>query len=115
MRVLVCGGRQYADARRLRVELDRIHERYNVTLLINGAAPGADLLAEDWARWREIEYVGVPAKWLTHGPKTAGPIRNSYMLKTWKPELGVVFPGGTGTADMRKKLRAAGCPIETIV
>ena len=109
----MCGGRTYTDARRLRAELDRIHERVEITVLIHGAAPGADLLAEDWARWRAIEYIGVPAQWETHG-KSAGPRRNSYMLVFYKPELVIAFAGGIGTADMCKKARAAGCPIEFI-
>ncbi|MDO9252617.1 MAG: DUF2493 domain-containing protein [Hydrogenophaga sp.] len=100
MRIIVCGGRDFEHKADVFAALDRLHGQRPVSLLIHGAAPGADLLAEDWARAREIPYFGVPAKWTVDG-KAAGPMRNAAMAAL-KPtaELLVAFPGGRGTANM---------------
>ncbi len=83
--------------------------RKGVSLLIHGAAKGADTLAENWARSRQVNYHGVPAKWDQHG-NSAGPIRNEEMLALG-PEGCVAFPGGTGTADMVERCEKAGVKV----
>lgn len=72
----MCGGRSYNDRERVFDVLDGLHAKEGVSLVIQGAMTGADRLAEDWARSREIMYVGIPARWQVQGRK-AGPIRNS--------------------------------------
>lgn len=47
-----------------------------------------------------------PAPWDFH-KNSAGPIRNAWMLRFGQPDLVLAMPGGTGTADMVKKARAA--------
>lgn len=79
MKVLICGGRNYHQGERVDAVLDEIHGRTPITCVITGAAPGADLCGEDWARSRQIPYRGYPASWKLHG-RAAGPIRNAYML-----------------------------------
>lgn len=114
MILLVCGGRDYRDVETAFSVLDEIHQAEDVLLVVEGAAPGADLLAEDWAKARQIPYLGVPAPWMIHR-KAAGPIRNGQMLDTRKLGLPfrvpismvVAFPGGPGTANMVKQARAA--------
>ena len=101
MKVLVCGGRDYSDKKYLEEFLDRVHEETPITILIHGAARGADRLAGMWAKSRELELIEVPAEWDRYG-KAAGHIRNSEML-THKPNLVVAFPGGKGTSNMIKK------------
>jgi hypothetical protein len=115
--ILVFGGRKYFERTRMYEVLDEIHRATPVVVLVNGDAPGADSIAQRWAREREIDYVSCPAKWNTTQPRgAAGPIRNSRMLKDWGPfDLAVAFPGGTGTADMARKVRAAGVPIKEVV
>src|SRR5688572_27506060 len=98
MRVLVCGGRDYADYERVAQALDAIHQRDGIARLIHGACRGADLLGEQWAKTRGVPYVGVPYK-KGLGAR-GGPIRNQQMIDEEKPDLVVAFPGGTGTADM---------------
>ena len=77
-------------------------------MVIHGACPygGADILAEDWAKSREVPYYGMPARFKLSG-RRAGPDRNARMLKT-NPDLVLAFPGGTGTADMMGKADDAG-------
>jgi len=101
--VLICGGRDYTDVERVYAFLDNIHKTRPIGLIVTGACKygGADLLAENWARNREIDYLGVPAKWKTGGKKNAeGPIRNKLMIDLVNPEIVIGFPGGSGTAGM---------------
>lgn len=129
MRVLVCGGRDYADGRHLIAELDRLHEAMPFSVVIEGDAPGADWMAgshppEQWVRgrfyadpgwaWvRRIPGEHYPADWDRHG-KAAGPIRNRQMLDEGKPDLVIAFPGGRGTANMIEQAERAGVPVRRI-
>ena len=42
---------------------------------------------------------------------SAGPARNQRMLDEGKPDAGIAFPGGPGTADMTRRLKEAGIPV----
>lgn len=99
MRVLVCGGRDYAGREVLFATLDAIHAVTPIEVLIEGGANGADALAASWARVREVSHWRVPANWRRDG-RGAGAIRNQRMLTMCEPNLVVAFPGGNGTADM---------------
>lgn len=106
MRVLVCGGRKFADKRMLDAALSAIHQERRITLLIQGEAPGADSLAAEWARDHGVAVAGFEANWslLRH---RAGFARNQKMLDIGKPDLVVAFPGGNGTADMVRRATLA--------
>jgi hypothetical protein len=108
MRVLVCGGRDYADRRRLFQILDS--NRQKVDAIIHGAARGADRLAGEWARARGVQEEAYPADWHNHG-RTAGPLRNIRMLDEGRPDLVVAFPGGAGTGHMVKLARSRGVRV----
>lgn len=110
LRVLVCGGRRYADAARLTAELDRLHAERPFGCLIHGAAPGADSLADAWARANGIPTEAHPADWGAHG-RGAGPIRNKQMLARGRPDLVAAFPGGSGTVDMVYKAKRKRVPV----
>lgn len=112
MRVLVCGGRKYRDRQRLYLELDRLHKAKGIDTVIQGGAAGADALARDWCAERMVSYLNFPANWKLG--LSAGPIRNSQMLKEGKPDLVVAFFGGDGTKDMVSKARRAGVAIMEI-
>lgn len=103
--ILVCGGRDYGDRKRLFAVLDalvgELHGREPVAIL-HGGATGADTLAGEWATAREVVSIAVPAEWSKHG-KAAGPLRNQRMVEQFRPDLAVVFPGGRGTADMERR------------
>lgn len=109
MRVLVCGGRDYSDKDNLYSILDKIHEKYSISVIIQGCASGADWLAAEWAFDYGIDCEYYPADWDTFG-KTAGLLRNQQMLNT-KPDLVVAFPGGKGTAHMINISKAAGVEV----
>lgn len=111
--VLVCGGRDYADRSSLYVVLNAAHSANPIKRLIAGGANGADALAVDWARSKNIPHTMFNADWEKHGRK-AGPLRNQEMLDRGKPDIVIAFPGGRGTADMKKRAKAAGVPVVTI-
>ncbi len=113
MKVLITGGRSYADRATVFRELDKLHAETTITVLIHGAATGADTLADSWAKSRGVEVIACPADWSRHG-RAAGPIRNKAMLTDHAPELLVAFPGGRGTANMISQARAAGLKIIVI-
>lgn len=110
MKILVCGGREYANQQFLYDFLDgvRFDEHAagrRVSVLIHGDARGADKLAHGWAITHGIQPVRCPALWDIHGPK-AGAIRNRAMLEL-SPDLVIGFPGGKGTAHMVGLAKAA--------
>ena len=117
-RVLVCGGRDYADRTRLFHFMDRVLETIGGTgenprrdvVIIHGAARGADLLADDYGRERELRVIRYPADWRNHG-RSAGPIRNKLMLTDGQPHVIIAFEGGKGTADMIRQGKKAGVPV----
>ena len=105
--ILVCGGRNYNDRRKVYETLDAQEEPFRI---IHGAARGADSLAADYARDRNIPATAYPADWRRHG-SSAGYVRNRRMLEEGRPDLVIAFPGGRGTAHMAKTAREAGVPV----
>ena len=116
MRVLVCGGRDFADKNReeykfvfsvLHCLCELASEEYNPfdswlptdIVIIEGGARGADNAAGDFALVNFCQHIQFPADWKTHGKK-AGYIRNKQMLDEGKPDLVIAFLGGKGTAMM---------------
>lgn len=110
MRILVCGGREFADQDAVNRALNAVHRKRGITLIIEGGAAGADRLARNWAIANHIPYRTFEAHWATYG-KRAGPLRNGQMLGEGKPDGVVAFPGGAGTADMLRQARAAGVTV----
>ncbi|HBS80990.1 MAG: hypothetical protein CMK99_13700 [Pseudomonas sp.] len=109
VRIIVCGGRDYADRAFVFQVLDKIHTLRSICEIIQGDAPGADSLAKEWAKAHGIKHTDCPADWKSLG-RRAGPIRNRYML-TLKPDGVVAFPGGRGTLDMISAAQEAGVPV----
>ena len=112
-RVLVCGGRDYANRELVFEILDAAHHYNPIELLIHGAAPGADNIAGKWADERLVPTQEFPADWKAHG-RSAGPIRNKQMLETGRPHLVIAFPGGRGTKNMIDQARARNVPVATV-
>lgn len=122
-RLLVTGGRAYPHRDKVFAELDALHARVPVVLVIHGAClTGADLYAKEWARARGIPDDPHPARWDdidAPGAKIrfngrgrpynllAGFARNGEMLRTAMPTHAIAFPGAGGTNDMVAKIHAA--------
>lgn len=109
LRVLVCGGRDYADRARVFAELEKLAPR--MVALCHGACGwdkskrsawtwdrlrGADRWADEWARRRGVTCERYPADWTRFG-RGAGRIRIGEMIDAFAPNLVVAFPGGIGT------------------
>lgn len=117
-RAVVYGGRDFCDEEWLRDELcDLVWQRRRfaevpkqVRTLIHGGAPGVDQMAGNFGIGCGLNVIVFRADWGKHG-RAAGPIRNEQMRVEGKPDLGVAFPGGRGTADMTRRLKAAGVPV----
>lgn len=106
MRILVCGGRDYANMQKVADTLEAL----SPSSIIHGCAAGADDLADMWAGANYVPVLPFTADWGGFG-KAAGPLRNKAMLEKGKPDLVIAFPGGKGTANMVKQAREAGIPV----
>lgn len=114
MRVLVFGGRDFHNERLAFKALDLLHKKYKFTCVIDGCAKGADTLGYRWAKRKGLATERYPANWAKYG-RAAGPIRNRQMAEEGKPDIGVAFPGGRGTANMKEQLKKLGIPIHSVV
>ena len=113
MRVLVCGGRDFADETAVINYLFRVDDDRKITAIIHGGASGADELAGKTAQLLSVPCTIFRASWRKHG-KAAGPIRNQKMIDEGKPDLVVAFPGGKGTADMVRRANAVGIDVQEV-
>lgn len=95
---------------RLAAAFHDIVGRVGATVVIHGAARGADTEAAWLARGRGLAVEAFPADWRKHG-RAAGPLRNQRMLDEGKPDLVIAFSGGKGTADMVRRAEAAGVKV----
>lgn len=119
LRLLVCGGRNYAEADAFNwLEHnagDYIAERLNeaafeISTIIHGDAQGADQGAAQWGRSENIRVIAFPAEWKKYG-KSAGPRRNQKMLDEGRPDIVIALPGGKGTDNMIALAEASGIPV----
>lgn len=108
--VLVCGGRDFTDARLADASLDALHARLGISLVVHGNARGADTLAHNWALRHNIAVRPFTAQWARYG-RSAGTMRNEQMLREARPDYVVAFPGGVGTAHMVRIARANGTRV----
>ena len=106
MKILVCGGRDYANVQHVFETLDEV----NPSVVLHGAARSADRLAGRWAMERGVSCRPYPADWNRYG-KSAGFRRNEEMLDKEHPDLVIAFPGGNGTAHMIRTARQRGYQV----
>lgn len=114
MRLLICGSRAWTDGEVIFQELRKLDD---VTVVIEGEAPGADTLARQAAEQLGIPVLPFPADWDRYG-RGAGPLRNQQMLDEGKPDLVLALSedlnSSRGTADMVARARLAGVPVRLI-
>lgn len=97
-KLMVTGGRDYANQIQCWTALDKLHQLHEIDIIIHGDAEGADKMADAWARVKGIQRAVCPACWAHFDPSVAGHRRNRFMLELG-PHLVVAFPGGAGTAN----------------
>ncbi len=78
MKLAIIGSRTFEDYSFLTETLEPYKSK--ITLVISGAAKGADSLGEKWANQNNIPTLIFPADWDKHG-KRAGFIRNEDIIK----------------------------------
>lgn len=113
IRLLICGGRDWNRSDTTFQLLDQYRLSNPISVVIHGAARGADTLAHEWAQSRGIPVMPFPVtsqEWQTIG-RSAGHVRNQRMLDQGKPDVVIAFPGGNGTRSMKQKARAARVPV----
>jgi len=108
VKVIIAGGRDYQCHLDDVLMLHDLHLDNNFTEIVSGAASGADREGEIFACDICIPVKRFPADWETHG-KAAGPIRNKQMAQY--ADAVILFPGGKGTASMRKLAKEYGLKI----
>lgn len=78
--VIVAGSRDFNDFELLTQKLDQLFANRKPTRILSGAARGADTLAIEYAKLRDIPCRKFPAQWRRWG-RRAGMIRNREMLE----------------------------------
>jgi len=111
-RVIICGGRNFADKARAFSWLDKINARYAISEVIEGGAAGADRIGRMWAKERGVRCTTVNAEWDKYG-KRAGYLRNKRMRDEFAPDAVIALPGGVGTQMMIGLAREAGLKVFT--
>lgn len=109
MKILICGGREWADEKPIKKVIDFLPPESTV---ISGGAPGADSIAERLALMRaDLKVEIFHAKWILWG-KSAGPKRNIEMLEE-KPDIVYAFPDkdSVGTYHTIKEARKRGIKV----
>jgi len=108
-RILVTGGRDNYDFITIyRAVRDNLQAG---DVLVHGAASGADSIAAQSAKYLGLLTESHPAKWKINGnfQPNAGPERNQEMCDLGA-DFALVFSGGSGTADMERRLMSAQIP-----
>jgi hypothetical protein len=108
MKVLVCGSRDWQDRDRINAVVAGFDRD---TIVIQGGAKGADIMARHAAAIANLHWAEVPALWRTG--KGAGIRRNRAMLDL-EPDLVVAFQrnGSRGTQYTIDEARRRGIPVE---
>lgn len=111
MRIVVTGSRYGDDERLVDWALSKVHRKHGITCLINGRCKlrgedaGYDKLCREWAIRHDVPVEDYEADWSLG--RRGGPIRNQRMIDEGRPDAAVSFPGGSGTADMVRRIKAA--------
>ena len=113
-RILVTGSRNWADrlviGEAIRKACDNAVTPGRI-VIVHGAAPGADSIAEDWGRRWGMITEAHPANWDRYG-KAAGPRRNAEMVALGA-DICLAFPLGEsrGTRGCIALAEKAGIPV----
>ena len=117
MKVIVAGGRDFDDYQLMCARLDHFfqYQDKKSLVIVNGKGPGkpgADALAERYAKERGYQLEFYPPDWDVYG-KAAGPIRNKQMAEN-AHALVAFNTGGSGTASMIKYAEEFGLKIRIV-
>lgn len=113
MRVLVCGSREWSDHATIEAYIEKLPQD---TVVVHGAAPGADTIAAKVASRIGLKTEPHPALWNIHG-RRAGPLRNQEMLDSGVDQVIAfrLFGHSPGTDDMVRRAWAAHVPTTVVM
>lgn len=124
MKLLVTGSRAWIDKPTIEAHLRALHHCEPLTVVIHGAARGADTMAGDVAYDLGVPQLSLEADWGAHKsifpdiPNPAGHIRNQRMLDEGEPDRCLAFSFtdqvSGGTLDMLNRARDAGLPVAVV-
>ena len=113
-KILICGDREWNDVDTMAAYMQTIDIN---TIIIHGAARGADAIAGVIASELGMPVKSYPADWVRY-KRAAGPIRNRQMYDTELPDLVVAFHNdlvnSKGTKDMIEYAKSKGTPTMCI-
>lgn len=112
MKILVCGDRNWTNCEVIHTTLKQFQPY--ASLIVHGAARGADTLAGGVAESLNIPVQSFPANWDKHG-SAAGPIRNIDMFVKTQPDVVIAFHddlySSKGTKHMVDYARSKGVKV----
>ena len=108
MRIVVTGGRDFAD-REMVVSAMSALGIGDGDVIVDGGASGADTLCAEVASKLGAEIEPHPADWKRYG-KEAGPLRNHEMIDSGCDFL-LAVPGGRGTGECKAYARKHGVRV----
>lgn len=112
--VLITGGRDYDNYPRTSVVMAGLVRNYGPDIcFVQGGAPGADAAARHWCVSNGVACLTMDAPWDFYG-KRAGHWRNAQMVRWVDVDFVVAFPGGPGTASMRRIALGAGLAVHVV-
>jgi hypothetical protein len=103
--LLICGSRRFNNFKVFSEGMNVITAKWGIpSEVVSGGAPGTDTLAMEWAMWSKIPMGTFPAEWEKFG-RSAGPKRNTIMVKKANKVVAFVDDQSVGTWDTIKKTR----------
>lgn len=115
-RIVIAGGRDFNDYSMLETFCDQILNFNEAKKLeiVSGMAPGADTLAERYAKSRKYSFKGYPANWKMYGNQ-AGYVRNAQMAEYAQDSNGLLIAFwdmlSSGTKDMIQQMSKRRMPV----
>jgi hypothetical protein len=108
MRTIIAGSR---DCRSMKAVLHAVANcGWSITVVLSGAARGADTLGENWAEDHDIPVERFPAEWETRG-KGAGFFRNAQMANKADALIALWDGKSRGTEHMIRCAKARNLKI----
>lgn len=108
MRTIIAGSRGFNNYDDIVTAIEMAG--WKPTVVLSGAAKGADRLGEIWAERNGVPVEKFPADWNRWG-RQAGYIRNAYMLGHGEALIALWDGESRGTKDVIFKALKAGMPV----
>lgn len=94
MKVLICGGRLFSDKNFFNMCMADFFRDNDIDLIMQGGAEGVDYLVKRWAEIADIPIEDFDSDW-----------------EKYKPDVMLVFHGGTGTFYMISCAKRSGIKV----